>query len=298
MGRMRHVCWVFCKHLYTLGILLASDPFDIADRWFRVNYSPPGWLFWLLLAIATCGATVLTFRELRAEARKYSLTRLPSLVDQTIEHLESKTKKTLEEAKKLGTVLGVLKLNRMLLKCTTVFGLTETLPKPTSLPVTKRYRKSIERRVPTDVRRKLQSRDEGLEYETRIGGILDKEGYGLQPDQDRRYLRLRRTIDGITRHYVGPYSAELTESTNNLFIRIYASYSFALFSGYWEILLDFAKSHGQDNLVSPEAEGIASLKYAAIDRYLNEELEKVKTYLGLALQASEHMLGTAEKTQS
>lgn len=55
----------FIKHWYTFLILLASDPFDISERWFGMNYAPPQYLFWVLLGVATCIALLLTIHDLR-----------------------------------------------------------------------------------------------------------------------------------------------------------------------------------------------------------------------------------------
>jgi hypothetical protein len=59
----------FIKHWYTFFILLASDPFDILERYFSVIYSPPHWLFWLFLILAIGLALLLTILDLRKLAR-------------------------------------------------------------------------------------------------------------------------------------------------------------------------------------------------------------------------------------
>jgi hypothetical protein len=294
MARLRHICWVFFKHLYTVGILLASDPFDIAERWFKLNYSPPPWLFWILLATAIVSAVVLTIRELRTENQRYNVARLPNLLDEATEYLRNKTVKILEKAQKNVNIPKVSEVHRVLARSATIFGFPDSLPKPKSLPVTKRYRKSIEKRIPVNILDDLKDRDKGLIYEAKIGGVLDSEGYGLQLSHDRHYQRLRREIISITRHYLGKYSNKLTESVDNVIARMYASYSFALFSGYWEILVNFAKHYGQLNLVTPEAEALASLKYEAIDKYLNEEIEQAKHYVGLALESPQVQLNRSK----
>jgi hypothetical protein len=46
-------------------VLLADAPFNVAQRWFKVNWLPPQWLFWFLLAIAIALATLFTHRDLR-----------------------------------------------------------------------------------------------------------------------------------------------------------------------------------------------------------------------------------------
>ncbi len=63
MQKIRRFLWIFVKHLYTIFILLASDPFDIAERWFHTKYQPPHFLFWLLLIIAVGSAVYLSIRS-------------------------------------------------------------------------------------------------------------------------------------------------------------------------------------------------------------------------------------------
>jgi hypothetical protein len=48
----RHITLAFVKNLYVFAVLLLSDPFDLAERWFGVSYTLPSWLFWILLGIA------------------------------------------------------------------------------------------------------------------------------------------------------------------------------------------------------------------------------------------------------
>jgi hypothetical protein len=48
----KRIAWSFFKNLYIFLILLLSDPFDLPERWFGVNYQLPSWLFWVLLGIA------------------------------------------------------------------------------------------------------------------------------------------------------------------------------------------------------------------------------------------------------
>ncbi|MCJ7743873.1 MAG: hypothetical protein MUO99_04855 [Dehalococcoidales bacterium] len=61
----RRIILSFAKYLYTFLILLASDPFDLSERWFGMNYTPPPWLFWILLAVATCVASWFTIKDVR-----------------------------------------------------------------------------------------------------------------------------------------------------------------------------------------------------------------------------------------
>lgn len=49
----KRIALSFAKNLYFFFILLLSDPFDILERYFDVNYKPPPWLFWVLLAVAS-----------------------------------------------------------------------------------------------------------------------------------------------------------------------------------------------------------------------------------------------------
>ena len=62
MGKILRFLWFFIKHLYPVVILLVSDPFDIADRWFGMTYKPPQYIFWVLLAVATVASILLSFR--------------------------------------------------------------------------------------------------------------------------------------------------------------------------------------------------------------------------------------------
>ena len=55
------------KRLYYLIPSLFSDPFDIAERWGKVTYEPPPWMFWVLLAIGLFFAVAMAYHELRAK---------------------------------------------------------------------------------------------------------------------------------------------------------------------------------------------------------------------------------------
>lgn len=70
MSKFRRFLWIFIKRLYTILILLVSDPFDISDRWFHMNYHPPQFLFWVLLVVAIGGALCLSIRSYKSEAYK------------------------------------------------------------------------------------------------------------------------------------------------------------------------------------------------------------------------------------
>lgn len=70
MPKIRRFSWIFVKHLYTISILLVSDPFDIAGRWFHVNYQPPQFLFWVLLVIAIGSALYLSLRSYKSTTDK------------------------------------------------------------------------------------------------------------------------------------------------------------------------------------------------------------------------------------
>ena len=55
------------KRFYWLIPSLSSDPFDISERWFRVTYEAPWWMFWVLLFCGFTVASILTHHELRRE---------------------------------------------------------------------------------------------------------------------------------------------------------------------------------------------------------------------------------------
>jgi hypothetical protein len=61
----KRIAWSFFKNLYIFLILLLSDPFDLPERWFGVNYQLPSWLFWVLLGIAIGLATWRTIKDTR-----------------------------------------------------------------------------------------------------------------------------------------------------------------------------------------------------------------------------------------
>jgi hypothetical protein len=57
--------WGILKRLYYLIPSLLLDPFDFVERWFKLMYKPPEWLFWVLLAGGLFIATFLAYHELR-----------------------------------------------------------------------------------------------------------------------------------------------------------------------------------------------------------------------------------------
>jgi len=278
MGEIRHFLWVFSKHLYTFLIIFASDPFDFAERWFNVNYQPPFWLFWLLVAIAVSVSIILTIRELRQKTKRLDIANIPSLLNVMSKYLKKKTKNKIKRVQNVSnTPSNILELNNLLKKCLRVYGVTQDLPKPTKLPITERYRKSIQRRVPTELLEQMEQTDRSWELNMQVGGILDEEHYGLQLEGDTKYKKHETVVNDIAKHYIGICSENLTKKKNDFLIRMYATYSYLLFLGYWEILVDYAKHHGVDNIAYPETRGIVSLKYEGAEKYLSEELEKVKS---------------------
>jgi hypothetical protein len=58
------------KRLYWLAPTLFLDPFDIAERYFGIMYSPPYWLMWVLMTVGFLIAGGLTYHELRGEKIK------------------------------------------------------------------------------------------------------------------------------------------------------------------------------------------------------------------------------------
>jgi len=61
------------KRLYYLIPSLFTDPFDFLERWFKVIYEPPQWLFWLLLSLGLAIAISKTYHELRVQTGGYKL---------------------------------------------------------------------------------------------------------------------------------------------------------------------------------------------------------------------------------
>jgi hypothetical protein len=55
------------KRLYYLIPALFTDPFDFLERWFKMIYEPPQWLFWLLLILGFALATILAYHEVRMQ---------------------------------------------------------------------------------------------------------------------------------------------------------------------------------------------------------------------------------------
>jgi hypothetical protein len=59
--------WGVIKRLYYLLPSLLSDPFDILERWCKVIYEPPQWLFGLLLFLGATVAVILAYHEVRMQ---------------------------------------------------------------------------------------------------------------------------------------------------------------------------------------------------------------------------------------
>jgi len=55
------------KRIYWLVPALFTDPFDLAERWFKVTIEPPQYLVWVLIAIGFVIASILTYHELRTQ---------------------------------------------------------------------------------------------------------------------------------------------------------------------------------------------------------------------------------------
>ena len=55
------------KRLWWLAPSLFTDPFDFMERWFKVMYQPPPFLFWLLLSLGLGMAIALTYHDLRMQ---------------------------------------------------------------------------------------------------------------------------------------------------------------------------------------------------------------------------------------
>jgi hypothetical protein len=59
--------WGITKRLYWLLPSLLSDPFDIAERWFRLNYDAPPYLVWILIGIGFFIAALLEYHSVRTK---------------------------------------------------------------------------------------------------------------------------------------------------------------------------------------------------------------------------------------
>ena len=55
------------KRFWLLLPTLLSDPFDIAERWFNMQYVAPPYMFWLLLSLGCLAAAIMTYHELRCQ---------------------------------------------------------------------------------------------------------------------------------------------------------------------------------------------------------------------------------------
>lgn len=270
---VKNILISFAKHIYTFFILFASDPFDIAERWFDVIYQPPFWLFYVLLAVAIGSASWLTVLDLRRIKRQVAIERIPNLLRSMSRHLRMKVQKMIKSTYNLNE-MGIL--GEIVKKCTRVYGLQKELPVPKTIPITERYRKSIENKVSKDVLEHVKNPDTGWEYHLKVGGILDHNNYGLQTEEDARYKNLEAQVRNIVDEYIGYGSKDLTKTTNDYLLRMYSAYSYLLFTNYWEVLVGFCKTHGVPNIIDPELEGIIGVKHKGIERYLSEELEKVR----------------------
>ncbi|MFC1933863.1 hypothetical protein ACFLXX_01760 [Chloroflexota bacterium] len=62
--------FAFGKRVYAFLILFASDPFDVSERWFGMNYNPPFWVFWLLLSLSIIFAVFMAIRDVRGRIKE------------------------------------------------------------------------------------------------------------------------------------------------------------------------------------------------------------------------------------
>ncbi|MFC2011176.1 hypothetical protein ACFLUR_02670 [Chloroflexota bacterium] len=98
-----------------------------------MNYQPPFWLFWLLVAIAVAVAVRLTLLQLRRESSRLDIEYIPKLLNVMSKYLQKKTKNII---KRVWGKSNILELNKVLKKCMRIYGVTQDLPKPTRLPIT------------------------------------------------------------------------------------------------------------------------------------------------------------------
>ena len=67
---LRLFVWGNIKRWYYLLPALCTDPFDFAERWFKVTYESPQYLVWVLVAIGFAIASIATYHELRTQKLK------------------------------------------------------------------------------------------------------------------------------------------------------------------------------------------------------------------------------------
>jgi hypothetical protein len=241
-------------------------------------------MFWVLLLIAISAAIWLTIRDLKRQDKKVDIRKIPVILDSMGLYLKGKIHNRVERIS--FTPANMLKLNDVLIKCMWIYGVTTELLKPKSLKITNRYRQSIERRIPVEKLKQLDDADRSWELNMQVGGILDSEKYGLQTEEDKKYQKLRKELNNITKQYIGEGSQELTNSCNDYIIRMYATYSYLLFMEYYGVLRNFAKLHGVET-GTPDQTATYELRQQGIDKYLSEELEKVKICIANALSSEE-----------
>jgi hypothetical protein len=57
--------WGITKRIYWLLPSLLSDPFDITERWFGLNYDAPPYLVWILIGLGLFIAALLEYHNIR-----------------------------------------------------------------------------------------------------------------------------------------------------------------------------------------------------------------------------------------
>lgn len=63
----RELLWGIIKRLYWLIPSLFTDPFDFIERWFKITYEPPSYLFWVLIGMGLAIATVMTYNDVKKQ---------------------------------------------------------------------------------------------------------------------------------------------------------------------------------------------------------------------------------------
>lgn len=66
----RNFLWGIIKRFYFLIPSLFTDPFDFMERWFGIVYTPPPYLFWVLLGLGVFIAGLFAYHELGMQSLK------------------------------------------------------------------------------------------------------------------------------------------------------------------------------------------------------------------------------------
>ena len=98
MKKIVVVVWEFVKQLYVFVILLASDPFDIAERWFSFDYKPPSYIFWVLFGFAFSISVILTLWNVTRKSKaSYQQHKLSIEIQHVLKSIHKRTLKLTDQ---------------------------------------------------------------------------------------------------------------------------------------------------------------------------------------------------------